>query len=186
VFDYWRERLPLRVFGPLAVALAGPAQVRPAAAALALDALFAFLLLAQFRLWDDLADRVLDAITYPNRVLARSHHVKRYVFICIALASANVWIVVSREGTMLGLPLLIALTTLLALGYLRQSARSAGSDLLRLAKYPALVLIIAAGRPNASGTVVFIAATLAYLAACTYEVWHDPATPLRLLIRSSR
>ena len=177
---YWHERLPLRTFGPVAVAIACPAQV-PAfrgLGAFAIDSAIAWLLLAQFRLWDDLADRDRDRKHHPHRVLARTTHAGRYVLLCVALALVNALVLGVRDHAALTLLLLAGLTLALAVAYTRRD-RSTTVDLFRLAKYPVFVLLIASSHPEGLTTVAYAGATAAFLAAFTYEIWHDPDSPLR-------
>ena len=184
---YWRERLPMRTFGPIAAAIALPSQF-PAfrgAGAFAIDTSICWLLLAQFRLWDDIVDRERDRERYPHRVLTRTAHIGGYIAACAALASINALVLRFRERPDVTLPLLAALTLALAVGY-TQPARSSGLDLLRLAKYPVFVLLVAMDRPPGATLMVLSAAILAFVAAFTYEVWHDPETPLRVLDRRPR
>ena len=72
VVNYLRERFRLRLFIPLALLIAAAAIVPPASwTSFAIDFAVALLLLAQFRMWDDLADRGRDRIEHPGRVLVR-------------------------------------------------------------------------------------------------------------------
>ena len=172
---YWHERLPLRTFGPVALAIACPAQV-PAfrgLGAFAIDSAIAWLLLAQFRLWDDLADRGRDRKRHPHRVLARTTHAGRYVLLCVALALVNTLVLGVRDRAALTLLLLAGLTLALAVAYTRRD-RSTTVDLFRLAKYPVFVLLIASSHPEGLTTVAYAGAIAAFLAAFTYELWHDP------------
>jgi hypothetical protein len=61
---------------------------------------------------------------------------------------------------------------------LRGRQRTAGSDLLLLAKYPAFVLILSGAEARAGRLVLAIAIT--YAAACAFEVWHDASGPMRV------
>jgi len=188
VFDYWHERFSLRLFAPVAIAIAASGQAGrlPAPGEFVMDAGFALLLLAQFRLWDDLADVHVDALLHPNRVLVRARQRWPYGALCGALGAANVAVVASRQGSRLALSLLIALSALLAVVYRHARGRSIPVELVRLAKYPAFVLIVAAGRPDGPIEMAVAGAVAAFVVACAYEVWHDPATPLRAFNRSSR
>ena len=184
---YLRERLPLRTFGPVAAAIALPSQfpVFRGLGVAAIDAAIGWLLLAQFRLWDDIVDRERDRERHPQRVLARTAHIGGYIGVCGALATFNALVLRFRERPDVTLPLLAALTLALAVGY-TQPERSRGLGLLRLAKYPVFVLLVAIGRPEGATTAGVSAAIVAFVTAFTYEVWHDPETPLRLLDRRPR
>ena len=181
-----RERLPVRRFGPIAAAIACPPQLVAfrGAGAFAVDVAIAWLLLAQFRLWDDLVDRERDRERHPHRVLARTSRVKAYVLLCVALAIGNALVLGSRESARLALSLFVALTALLAAAYTRPY-RTPATDLIRLAKYPVFVLLIAAGHPEGYGAAAYAAAIAAFVVAVAYEVWHDADTPLRVSVRRS-
>ena len=181
---YWHERLPIRTFGPIAAAIALPSHL-PAfrgAGVFAIDTAIAWLLVAQFRLWDDIVDRERDRERHPHRVLTRTAHINKYMVACAVLAIINALVLRFRERPEVTLPLLASLTLALAMGY-TQSVRSSVLDLLRLAKYPIFVLLVAIGRGEGATPAVLTGAFVAFVAAFAYEVWHDPETPLRLLDR---
>jgi 4-hydroxybenzoate polyprenyltransferase len=182
VLAYCRERLPLRTFGPIAAGLALPAQFAMfrGVGAFAIDTFVCWLLLGQFRLWDDIVDRERDRDRHRDRVLTRTRHVGKYIVACAVLAMINALLLRFRDRPEATLPLLAILTLALAVGYTLPK-RSSGVDLLRLAKYPVFVLLVAMGRTEGATAVVVTAAIAAFAAAVTYEVWHDPETPLRLL-----
>lgn len=64
----------------------------PVTAYAATTALLAALLIAQFRLWDDLADLQHDAHHHPQRVLVSTVHRYKFVLLCIVAALPSVWI----------------------------------------------------------------------------------------------
>src|SRR5690606_27276920 len=72
-----RERMPIRRFGPLAllIGLLGAPVGWESAARIGL----AWLLIATFRLRDDLADRERDAIVHGDRVLVRARSIRPFV-----------------------------------------------------------------------------------------------------------
>jgi hypothetical protein len=174
---YVRERFRPLVFGPLAIVLAGAASGgRWNANQLAVDAGFALLLLAQFRLWDDLADRTRDAVSHPQRVIVSAPSVRPFAAACIALAALNIAIALARDGG-LSLVLLCALDAALWVWYARRGRRSNLGDHLLLAKYPAFVLVLAGVRLASSPLPVGLCAAAIYLCANLYEAWHDGASP---------
>jgi hypothetical protein len=187
-FDYWRERFPLHVFAPTAAALAfaGSGGAWQGARTVT-DAAFALGLLAQFRLWDDLADREQDAIDHPSRVLVRTADVANFEVLCTALALGNLLVASLREPGFTAVALLAALDATFVAWYGRRlraprsgvhGPRTAVGDLIRLSKYPVFVAVIAAGSsPDPRGLALAMLGV--YAAACAYEVWHDPASPIR-------
>ena len=181
---YLRERFPPSLYLPLAVAIAGAsaAAATPRWRGFVFDVVFALLLLAQFRLWDDLADRTTDARVHPDRVLVRTADLSQPVAFCGALGILNICVAVWRDASGLAIATLAALNAALAVWYLARHGASAAGDQLLLAKYPAFVLIVAGERTLAAPWPVAGAAVLIYAAACAYEVWHDPDGPLARLV----
>jgi 4-hydroxybenzoate polyprenyltransferase len=177
---YWSERFPGRFFVPVAAVIAAAAQMSgvPSLARWAIATPIALLLLAQFRLLDDLADRHRDRTSHPDRVLAARAQVTDFKVLCAALATVNVVLLFVWSGWP-GAAALVALDAAAVAWYVwRPFQRTAASDLVPLCKYPAFVLLL--GLPTArSLSNVWLAALAAYGAACAYEVWHDRTSPLR-------
>ena len=171
---YLRERVPLRVYAPLALALGACADLRDPW----LPALAASALLLQFRLWDDLADRAHDAVAHPTRVLVRAADVRPLIALCLALAVLNVCVAVWRDATGVAVSVLAATDAALATWYLARRERTAFGDHLLLAKYPAMLIVVAGERVVAAPVPILVSAAVLYLAACLYEAWHDRSSPL--------
>jgi len=180
ITTYFKERFRLVVFVPLAVVLTIAASAgRYDSAAILYDAATALLLLLQFRLWDDLADRSADTIRHPERVLVKAPSADPFVRVCVALAFVNIALSAARDDSGLALVVLCVLHAALGAWYLRRSRRSLPGDQLLLAKYPAFVLIVAGARVVESPAVIALSAVGIYFAASAYEAWHDPASPVR-------
>lgn len=178
--DYVVERLPPRMFVPLAalIALAGRIDVVPTSASgLLADGTVVLLLLAQFRLWDDLADRRRDAVEHPQRVLVRAPSDTMFRVACLILSAVNAATLAIVYESSLALVTFVTLTSGMALWYTTRGPRSLAADHVLLLKYPAFVLIVAAGRHVAHPGLVACSAAAIYLAACVYEAVHDPASP---------
>jgi 4-hydroxybenzoate polyprenyltransferase len=175
---YAAERLPLRLLAPITalLALASAAAGWPGPAALTAEAGHALLLFVQFRLWDDLADRHRDRERHPGRVLCRAVSPRPVVRACLVLAAVNLSAALLRGGVAFGT--LAGLTLALGALYRLRGDRTALTDHLLLAKYPAIVLVLAGPRAATAPVSTAGAMALAYLAACAYETWHDPAGPL--------
>lgn len=183
ILAYIRERLPLWFFGPVALALAGGALGRPESLQqLALTATNGLLLLAQFRIWDDLADRRADAIAHPGRVVVRATSVAPLVAVGAGLLLVNVCIAILRDPSLVSLLLLTVLHLALGAFYLLRSGRTVIGDQLLLAKYPVFVCVLAGERLLAAPGPVALAAAVAYGGASAYEAWHDPVSPLAQLL----
>ena len=180
VIAYLRERFPVRVYGPLAAAItlavatsAGGWQARAG------DAAFIVALLLQFRTWDDLADRGRDARVHRGRLLVRAPDVTLISAFCGALAVINLCVAVWRDASGIAVAVLAALNGLFGTWYLsRRDGRTAIGDSIVLAKYPAIVVIVAGGRALDAPLQVALAALALYAAACVYEAWHDPQSGL--------
>ena len=181
---YLRERFTLRLFLPLAVfiGLATASTGRPWET-LALDAGYALLLLVQFRVWDDLADRSRDAVSHPERVLVRAPEVTPLIALCGGLAVLNICLAVWRDASGLAVSLLALLNLALGAWYSSRGRRRTSSEdpsclLAFLAKYPAILFIVAGARLASSPMQTMSAALLLYVIVCAYEAWHDPKSPL--------
>jgi hypothetical protein len=179
VAAYLRERLDLRIFVPLAVVIAAPPMIAdPRWTRFIVDGGFAFLLLTQFRTWDDLADREHDAVAGSGRVLVRATDVTQVIAFVAALGVLNICLSVWRDATGIAVGVLAALNGTLGIWYLARTHRSLFGEYLLLAKYPAMVLIVSGDRVlDVPGAVAGLAIAL-YCAVCAYEVWHDPTSPL--------
>jgi hypothetical protein len=181
--SYFRERFRPTLFAPvaacIALAAAGGA-FHPLR--LTADACFAALLLAEFRLWDDLADRRSDARTHPGRVLVRAQSVRPLIVLCGALFAVNLLICVAMAGSRVSLTVFVSLHAALGVRYAVRSRRTIAGDQLLLAKYPAFVVIVAGARMLDASVPIASAALATYAAASVYEAWHDPASPVAALL----
>jgi hypothetical protein len=169
-----KTRLPPHVFVPLAVFLWGAGAVRfpgggPAGAVLA------WTLIAQFRLWDDLADRHEDRVRDPDRDLVRARSLLPFRLLAAALFVGNAaWLALPTPRPLL-LPFLILSGLLLAwYAGLRRLIRGPilRSHLLLL-KYPTIAYLVAAPPRLLADAVFLILLALVYLTFCVYEVLHD-------------
>ena len=175
VIPYLRERFQLALYVPLAALIA---ILATGFTALAGSAVFALLLLLQFRLWDDLADRSRDAVLHPGRVLVRAVDVTPAIALCLALAVLNVCLAVWRDASGIAVAVLAAVDATFAAWYLARKDRTALGDHLLLAKYPAMVAIVAGARLTAAPVPILTGAAVLYIAVCVYEAWHDRTSPL--------
>ena len=183
---YFRERFPFALFVPLAAVIAAVVRMGiDSWASFAADAGFAVLLLAQFRLWDDLADRERDRLPHPNRVLVRTDAVTQAVAFCGALGVLNICLAVWRDSSGISVSVLTAINAALAIWYLARSSRTAAGEHLLLAKYPAIVIVVAGARILVAPVQVLGFAAVLYVCVCAYEAWHDPAGPLARRARLS-
>lgn len=171
-----RSRFPLSLYGPLAGLITAAALSAGGAGSVAhiLErAGLALLLLFQFRLWDDLADRSWDRSAHPERVLAQASSVCafRWLLVLVTLAGG---LVVAARATVFGTvwPLLVLVAGgALYYGVVRPHLSALVASALLLAKYPGFVLIV---RPPAVARgPVLVAATLVYATFLLFELTDD-------------
>jgi Ni/Fe-hydrogenase subunit HybB-like protein len=177
---YFRERFPVRLFGPVCVLLTAAAawsatSVTPTHLAAAL--LFGIILVVQFRLWDDLEDRQRDRVTHPLRVLvSAAEEPFRILLVVLMLASAALS---AQQPAALAATLALdgAFWGAYRLARPRISANGWRFGLLLL-KYPAFVAAIALFLGDVIPARLALAAAMSYLCASGYELLHD--SPARL------
>lgn len=134
----------------------------------ATGALLVALLIAQFRLWDDLADRSYDAHHHTQRVLTTSAHGTHFGLLCVgvALPVLGLLLTLGEPGRPVAYMLLCAAVACLYL------ASPAWPRLLRaqlvLLKYPFCVWLAASGLSLAAGMAL-------WLALAAYELLTDKA-----------
>jgi hypothetical protein len=181
--SYFRERFRPTLFAPVATCIAlGAAGGAFHPLRLAADACFAALLLAEFRLWDDLADRRSDALAHPERVLVRGQSVRPLILLCEVLLALNLVICMAITESDVSLTAFIILHAALGVRYSVRSRRTIAGDQLLLAKYPAFVVIVAGARTLDASVPIAGAALVSYTVASVYEAWHDPASPVAALL----
>jgi len=131
------------------------------------------LLIAQFRLWDDLEDVAHDSAHHPERTLVRSADRDRFH----ALLGVSIIALVPLLGVFAGkFHAVVYLALVAGFGLLYRLVRALAlrrfvRSMLVLTKYPAFVLLLA-GDPWRMWTVA-VAMTL-YLVLAVYEWRHDP------------
>jgi len=168
---YARERLVAPRILVLGAAVAACAAVASGAQHPEVSAPLAFLLVWQFRLWDDLNDLGVDRVLHPGRVLVRSAALRGFAATVVAgvLAVGLTLALVAGAARALAYAGLVAA---FAAGY--RLLRGSPRRLLRahwvLAKYPAIVFL-AAWHPviGRAGPV----AVLLYLVLCLIEITDD-------------
>ena len=137
-------------------------------------AVLAALLVASFRIWDDLADRAYDSVHHPTRVLVRSAARGRFWALLAGLAVISACALGALAGT-LSLSIYAGLIILLAVVYHgpRQLTRERFiRTQLVLLKYPAFVALLTA--QGFSGRTI-LAGAVGYLSLSVYEWRNDPA-----------
>jgi 4-hydroxybenzoate polyprenyltransferase len=175
---YARERVRLEVFAPaiallsfaaLWVAGADNPNLTVAGGALALMTL----LILQFRLWDDLADRDRDRAAHPHRVLvAHDPAPFRGLLIVLGAAAGAVGFVIGGTGALVSIAILDGRVFLLYRAIRPRLTADVWPALLVAAKYPALVALVATivGEPVWNRLLLGCLTTSA--GACLYEWTH--------------
>jgi 4-hydroxybenzoate polyprenyltransferase len=188
---YWAERFPpsMAVAVPLLLGVAGQVGGSRSLYTFPADVLLAFLLFAQLRILDDLADRQRDVRIHPERVLVRTTSVRPIAAAALALGTATIAFLLIREASPVGPTLrsgdthaigsYLLLIGFLSAWYAERRGRTLLGDHLLLAKYPVLVWIIATSRieTTASSAQLALSMLATYLAACVYEALHDDTSP---------
>jgi 4-hydroxybenzoate polyprenyltransferase len=177
---YCGERLTAERMAPLVLLLTTAAQAGRSMTliGLGMDALMASLLSAQFRVWDDLADRDRDARSHPNRVLVRMTDPWPVKALCALLGVIGVAVIALRTSSVLPLVLLILLNAAVALCYATRGERNLASDQLLLARYAAFVLIISKSAGQARAFTLTLSMAAVFLALSIYEGLHDRTSPI--------
>lgn len=126
------------------------------------------LLIAQFRLWDDLQDLAHDRAHHPERVLVRTARLAPFRFLLALSFAAGLGALTMGEGATRGVVYLLLVAAFVAL-YLFIRSRKV-SRLLRnqlvLIKYPAFVSMFA---PDPLHPRALAAAILLYLLLSAYD-----------------
>lgn len=129
------------------------------------------ILIAQFRLWDDLADRAHDAATHPQRVIVTTNHARRFSYLC-GLLSLPVAATLGRGYGIEHLAVYVGLLVFMSVLYAANG--TVLPSLLRahlvLLKYPAFIWLCALNADLAQWARV---GTAAYLALCIFEMASD-------------
>jgi len=142
--------------------------------------ILAVLLVFEFRLWDDLADRKSDQQQFPERILGRttSLHLFHRMLGILIVVNFSLMAIFRPWWSLTGL---FVLHLLIGLWYWARDRipisilphLSIWNYHVILSKYPAFVLILGAVSPRELGPSLFIGTCVVYLALCVFEVLHD-------------
>lgn len=175
---YFRSRLPQTVYLPLALFLSVAAAVSSPGievAKILFGLIAAYLLVLQFRLWDDLESSEYDRQWHPDRVLARAPSHRPFVTLLAICFLLNAALLNHNSNGLFRLATFLVLCSLLLLYYHRPGiaagSSSAGFHLL-LIKYPVIVLVLSdAAKVTLAG--LLLSMVVVYLCFCVYEALHD-------------
>ena len=177
---YFRERFPLAVFGPVCFMLTAAAfwsVASTTALRLAVTLLLGIALVVQFRLWDDLEDRIRDRATHPTRVLV-SASPEPFRILLVVLTGIGIALSASRPAALASaLALNAAGWCAYRLVRRRLSANGWRFGLLPL-KYPGFVAVMAVFLGDVIPVRLAAAAATAYVCASGYELLHG--SPARI------
>jgi hypothetical protein len=172
LFLYLRTRFGSRIGLLVVLLLLGSLAELPAILIdLGVRAVLAATLVAQFRLWDDLADRERDRREHPDRILPRATSLVPFHVLLAAAFAANVGLLVAFRPVWT-VVLFLALNAVLLAWYGRLRGwvnRPRVHSLVLLLKYPAFVVLLA----GVATLRLLAAAALVYLILCVYEFLHD-------------
>ena len=171
---YVAERFPLGVFAPAIAGLTGAAAWtagEPSPATTIRTLVLAILLVAQFRLWDDLEDVDRDRIAHPERVLVRAPAAPFRALLALILVAAALLC----AGSPSALVALLVLDTGFCVAY--RLVRPAVQDetwryCVLLLKYPSFVIVLSLAAGSVIARRLAIASAAAYICASAYELWH--------------
>lgn len=128
-------------------------------------------LIVQFRLWDDLVDRDIDAVLHPHRVIVTTDYVRYFARFCYLLTLPVAVFLGFVSGM---LHLIIYGLLLVAISVLYAVPRVKLSKLLRahlvLLKYP-IIIWLCTFEANPVQWACF--STAVYLAICMFELFSD-------------
>jgi 4-hydroxybenzoate polyprenyltransferase len=176
--QYCRQRLFTIRMALVSVVIAAASQLAaPSWRSLSIDSLLGFVLIALFRMWDDLADRSRDADAHPERPTVRAAMLSPFIVTCVLLAVCAFAILALRHAAPAAVVGFSALIVLTALWYSHRGPRSLAGDHLLLAKYPMFVWIVTLSRGAAPSSSLCLALAAVFLAACVYETVHDRTSP---------
>jgi 4-hydroxybenzoate polyprenyltransferase len=182
IYAYWRERYPVNVFLPFAIliAAAGSAAVGslPTVRGAILGCVLAYTLVLVFRIVDDLADLRSDRLRHPGRVLVRASSVAPIVVVALAIAVADIPIMLSQPRPGTRIAVFGAISLFLGLWYHWRARLGvgplAGAHVLLL-KYPVISLLTCARWDDLTMHTALPSVGAIYLGLCIYEQVHDRA-----------
>ncbi len=135
-----------------------------------------FVLIVQFRLWDDLADFDKDKREHPMRVICTTQHRRAFQLLRLLMTAITLLLLVISGSVKAFIALSLLVIFMAALYAFPQRRAWPLMDYhLVLLKYPTLVLTVVLFTNGTPRTSQIIMACVVYLLLCSYEVFHDPA-----------
>ena len=182
ILAYWRERYPVSVFLPFAILIAAAGMAAAGSLPTVRDAVIgcvlAYTLILIFRIADDLADLRSDRLRHPHRVLVQAANVTPIVVLALAIAIADIMIMLWQPRSGVRLTVFAAISLFLVLWYLVRAHLRAGplaSAHVILVKYPVVSLLTCAHWDYLTLPTALPFFGALYLGMCIYEQLHDRA-----------
>ena len=172
---YGAQRFPPAVFVPAIGLLAAVAWIPVAThslPALLRSSVLMALLVAEFRVWDDLEDRDVDRQRHPERVLT-SGSAAPFWYLTAMLCALAVIAVAATPRALAGVTLLHAAMLWAYRRLRRRIADRTWRYVVLPLKYPAFVLLVTLALGGASPASTAAAVSLTFLGACMYEIRSD-------------
>ena len=180
---YVGQRFPAAVFVPavglLAVAAWAVVETRSLPGLLRSTGLMA-LLIAEFRVWDDIEDREVDRQRHPERVMTVGTAAPFWGLAGALCAAAAI----ALAATPLAVAGLATIHGGMLWAYRRIRPRitdRAWRYVVLPLKYPAFVLLVTLALGETSPASAAVAASLSYLGACVYEIRSDRLTHVEVV-----
>jgi len=182
LITYFGTRFPLLRFVPLAAFLVVSAYSisDPMHTIHIVNGIFAFvmafLLILQFRLWDDIADRSSDQLTHPTRVLCQTQVLWPFYLIAIFLFVTNIILLVWHNDVLFRPLVFLALSFgLFAWYYFRSESTSGGltNSQIVLIKYSVIVWLLSHSNANIDMILLVSVLLSVHLIFSIFEILDD-------------
>lgn len=177
--QYLCTRFPVMQFVPLSVfiAAAGLAPAPPGSLSeWVLAAALALILILQFRLWDDIADRERDRALNPGRVLCQAHDIKPFLVTAMVLSVlCGVLLAWYHDQSARNAVYLLLCTMLFVWYRLRPALKEQGllNSILVLFKYPVIAWLISNPAALPDTPLLFSCLLSVYLIFILFELLDD-------------
>ena len=139
-------------------------------------AALALILVMQFRLWDDIADRERDRISHPGRVMCQARDIKPFLVVALSLSVLSGLLLAWYHGQNIrSATYLLLCATLFAWYILRPAPTAPGllNSMLVLLKYPVIAWLISTPAADPDAPLLFSCLFTVYLIFIIFEILDD-------------
>lgn len=177
--DYLVTRLPLRYYIPLSLFLTNAAFVLfPIQDVMmwCISIVFSFILVFQFRLWDDLSDLSHDRIEHPNRTLSKSNNILSFYVLVFLLFMSNLYMLFWYNSNLSKLLGYLGLCMIFMAWYKWRPTNTKYNllnSIVVLSKYPAIVWLIGNNIETNNNFILISSLLSVYFIFLIYEITHD-------------